>query len=343
MKFRVPDIVLGVFLTVAVFATGMLFGSSYYAGPAAKNQSQHTETAAQSGDASKPLAEGRANDGHAKQHKEEKSEFWSAKLTDWLLAVFTFFLVAFTYRLWKSTEKLWLAGEKQIAVAQDSVDAAMFSAEAAGRSAGAAERSSTSDRAWLFVKITSRGVITRNGSSGFLVRAEYQVENFGKTPATITKLDTHLFWNIGSGPEPDPISDTASREDWTSILCDKDTHAILPSGPISRHSPNSQTVIPANHFVLRAQQILNVEGTFCFLRTLDIPEDAPRQFHSSCRIRAPDGTISTVLCGDFWLYVLMKYKDIYGFDRETSYFTKIFSTNVAQPVEQRHQKYNYWN
>jgi hypothetical protein len=112
MKFRVPDIVLGAFLTVAVFAMGMLFASSYQPGPSAKNQSQQSETAAKNSDASKPPVAEYSKEGQAAQHKEEKSEFWSAKLTDWLLAVFTLFLVAFTAALVRSTNRLWIASRE---------------------------------------------------------------------------------------------------------------------------------------------------------------------------------------------------------------------------------------
>jgi hypothetical protein len=98
MKVRSHEVFLGCFLTVAVFAVGMLFASSYQPSPAAKNPSQQSETAAQNRDASKPFLADHARDGQTTQHKEEKSEFWSAKLTDWLLAAFTALLVAASRR-----------------------------------------------------------------------------------------------------------------------------------------------------------------------------------------------------------------------------------------------------
>jgi hypothetical protein len=116
MKFRLPEIVLGSFLTVAVFAVGMLFASSYQPSPAAKNQSQQSEPAGQN---RAGPATSHANDGQAAQHKEEKNEFWSAKLTDWLLAVFTFFLVAFTGALVRSTNRLWKAALDQARVSEN--------------------------------------------------------------------------------------------------------------------------------------------------------------------------------------------------------------------------------
>jgi hypothetical protein len=44
----------------------------------------------------------------------EHGEFWTAKLTDWLLALFTLALVFFTRELVRSTNRLWEAGEKQM-------------------------------------------------------------------------------------------------------------------------------------------------------------------------------------------------------------------------------------
>lgn len=115
-KPRFPEVLLGILLAVAIFAMGMLFAPSYQPSPAAKNQSQQTEATAQDHAGSKPsTAEStKADQGHEKQ--ESKSAFWSAKLTDWLLAALTGLLVLFTYRLWKSTDKLWTAGEKQIEI-----------------------------------------------------------------------------------------------------------------------------------------------------------------------------------------------------------------------------------
>jgi amino acid permease len=86
------------------------------------------------------------------------SEFFSAKLTDWLLAILTFFLVLFTYRLWRSTDKLWAAGEKQIAVARDSADAAKSAADAAKLNAQAVI---DAERAFIFIILKSRaGAVT---------------------------------------------------------------------------------------------------------------------------------------------------------------------------------------
>jgi hypothetical protein len=178
MKFRPYEIFLGCFLTVAIFAMGMLFESSYQPSPAAKNQSQQAEPATQNHDTGIPPVTNHAKDGQTTQHKEEKSEFWSAKLTDWLLAAFTALLVAFTYRLWKSTDKLWIAGERQIGVAE--------------RSATVAERALTDiERPYLFIfNISALRRIEEaydfdEEQTYNLLRVTYSVANYGKIPAII--------------------------------------------------------------------------------------------------------------------------------------------------------------
>jgi hypothetical protein len=45
---------------------------------------------------------------------KDNDEFLSAKLTDWLLALFTLALVIFTRELVRSTNRLWEAGERQL-------------------------------------------------------------------------------------------------------------------------------------------------------------------------------------------------------------------------------------
>ena len=124
MKFRIPEVLFGSLLAVAIFAMGMLFASSYNPGPSGNSHGQQAETAAQNSHGGKAAAVDDAKSSQNHKQQEGNSEFWTAKLTDWLLAIFTALLVAFTYRLWKSTDKLWLAGEKQIVAAQMSAEAA---------------------------------------------------------------------------------------------------------------------------------------------------------------------------------------------------------------------------
>jgi hypothetical protein len=126
------------------------------------------------------------------------NEFFSAKLTDWLLAILTFFLVLFTYRLWRSTDKLWGAGEKQIAVARDSADAAKEAADAAKLNALAVINA---ERAHLYVIVTQHNVcdvISAGGGSRYSEAnakermtpptLSYTLKNYGKTPALVEDI-----------------------------------------------------------------------------------------------------------------------------------------------------------
>jgi hypothetical protein len=181
MRFRTHELFLGAFLAVAVFAVGMLFASSYDRGPAAKSQGQQT---AQNGDGGKSAAAPRAESGQGHEAAESKSEFWSAKLTDWLLALLTGLLVLFTYRLWKSTDRLWAAGEKQIGVAD--------------RSATAAERALTElERPYIYISNVGRleAAEIEEGSEfdgDAILSVPYSTANYGKIPAIITQVDASL-------------------------------------------------------------------------------------------------------------------------------------------------------
>jgi len=112
MRFRVPEIFLGFFLAVAVFAAGMLFSNQIR--PATTYQTDNAGTAQQHHTGKSDAADGSKDQGSSEGH----GEFWSAKLTDWLLAALTFFLALFTYRLWKSTDKLWETAEADTRIIQ---------------------------------------------------------------------------------------------------------------------------------------------------------------------------------------------------------------------------------
>jgi hypothetical protein len=93
----------------------------------------------------------------------EHSEFWNAKLTDWLLAAFTLALVVFTRELVRSTNRLWDAGERQ--------REAMVEANVAGQ------------RAWLAASVGIKGDLSRDANGAISVPIFVKVTNLGKTPA----------------------------------------------------------------------------------------------------------------------------------------------------------------
>jgi hypothetical protein len=180
MKFRLHEIVLGALLTVAVFAMGMLFSPSHQPSPAGKYQSQQTERAAQDREASKPSAAEGAKAGQDHPQQDDKSEFWSAKLTDWLLAIFTFFLVTFTGGLWWSTSRLWIATK----IAADAAQVA-------------AEHIPIVEGAYVHALVEGNVIDKRLNSIGDDVSSpeiplEITLSNFGKTPAFVNHVSARL-------------------------------------------------------------------------------------------------------------------------------------------------------
>ncbi len=190
-------------IVLALFSCWIIgFGlvASYHPGPSAKHQSQQAETVAQDREASKPAAVNRAQSGESHDQQESKGEFWTAKLTDWLLAGFTFFLMLFTYRLWKSTDKLWVAGEKQIAVAHEAAEAAKLNAEAL----------ISSERAHLFIIVVNNNLFDALRGSYWYLRVrndttlldhrmqprpelEFIIKNTGRTAAIMQDISYQLI------------------------------------------------------------------------------------------------------------------------------------------------------
>jgi hypothetical protein len=93
----------------------------------------------------------------------QHGEFWNAKLTDWLLAVFTLALVLFTRELVQSTNRLWDAGERQ--------REAMMAANVAAQ------------RAWLTASVGIKGDLHRSANGSISVPIFIKITNLGKTPA----------------------------------------------------------------------------------------------------------------------------------------------------------------
>jgi hypothetical protein len=88
------------------------------------------------------------------------AEFWSAKLTDWLLAAFSLALAIFTWLLYRATAGMWGAtqelrnfAEEQSRDMKASIAVANAAARAAQKSADVAERALIStERAFVFLK-----------------------------------------------------------------------------------------------------------------------------------------------------------------------------------------------
>jgi hypothetical protein len=125
----------------------------------------------------------------------DHSELWSAKLTDWLPAVFTLALAIFTQRLYQATVGMWDAtkelrnfAEEQSRDMKASIAATHQTAEAAKSSAETAERSFTLlERPYVIpdnvghLESTIR-VGNRTDSTSF------RIGNYGKVPAIVHRV-----------------------------------------------------------------------------------------------------------------------------------------------------------
>lgn len=185
VNFRPHEVFLGVFLTIAVFAMGTLFAPWHQPGPTLN------------------------------------SEFWTAKLTDWLLAALTALLVLFTYRLWKSTEKLWSAGEKQIEVSGKMAEVADRQLAIVGLQTDIQQKQHAVGRLQYFAthrpRLRVRHVTIKNGEvmkdqtfffdhdakiGGYLV-----VVNGGGSPADIIETRYRIFATRTGLPPEAPYDD----------------------------------------------------------------------------------------------------------------------------------------
>jgi hypothetical protein len=133
---------------------------------------------------------------HPEQSENEGTEFWPSffgvrlKITDSLLAGFTFGLLIFTGLLWRSTDKLWTAGERQLKLAAETsaaqsrdMKASIAAAVTSANNATVANRiaSTTAEhqlRAYFTIELTKTVV-----EVGVIPKAEILLRNVGATPA----------------------------------------------------------------------------------------------------------------------------------------------------------------
>lgn len=164
-RFRVPDIFLGCFLTIAVFAAGMLFKRDEQPSSPAQAVEEH-ET---SGERSKPESPDSELTGSTWLTKDAAGFF-----TFGLMVVGIGQALLFYFQL-----RYMLIGMRDATVA---AQAAKLSAEAAIKSAYVSERALTElERPWLFA--FGIKVVPINQLGEWTV--EFTVANFGKMPAII--------------------------------------------------------------------------------------------------------------------------------------------------------------
>jgi hypothetical protein len=178
MRFRMPELFLGAFLAVAIFAMGMLFVASYQKDQSSQYPAQNADAAPKNKATRNPATPDGTNPGQRHEQQEAKSEFWSAKLSDWALVAFTGLLVLFTYRLWQSTDKLWAAGEKQIHIALRTAQAAV---------GVEIPRLFVSDLQFQQPEVGNLGAHLQ------FPRISISVKNFGRTPAFLGQQSSELL------------------------------------------------------------------------------------------------------------------------------------------------------
>jgi hypothetical protein len=167
LRFRIPELFLGCFLTVAVFAAGVLFSAQY------------SHQSAQSPAAEKPQ--------QATSGKSEPKGFWEGVTTD-PVAAFTLCLV-FVGGL---QAYLFL---RQLKIINESIGPAKEAAEAAKVAARAATDALRDyERPWVFVELDPR--LHQDGPDAY---ALFSIVNHGRFPATVTECS--IFLGYGD-PEP---------------------------------------------------------------------------------------------------------------------------------------------
>jgi hypothetical protein len=175
-RFRTPELFLGCFLTVAVFATGMLF----------VNWPQPQQiTQAQTAD--KPAA--------SSAQKENPKSFWQKVAAD-PVAAFTlclvgiaaaqaaFFVVQLTYM------RVGMEDARKVATA------AKVSADAALKSANAAEAALiANDRAWISIRADPIGPLVFEKDQ-IHIGIGFDLKNVGKSPATHLEIQAKLCADV---------------------------------------------------------------------------------------------------------------------------------------------------
>jgi len=172
LKANIPEIILGVFLAIAVFVMGTAFESFRYAPSNIQTQQS-------------------ANNGGTKI----TADYVPDKITDWLLVILNFFLVSSTLLLW------W--------VTKTAADATKKAAEAAAVSAGSI---AVVERAYVYPVIVGHGAIgdcIKNARIFYegdpskddkpadeTAEITFKFKNFGKTPALLKTA----FAGLGVAP-----------------------------------------------------------------------------------------------------------------------------------------------
>lgn len=204
----------------ATWVAGFVYiaASSQHPSPSAKHKSEQSARPDQENNATPPAAKYDRSGGESHEQQKEKGEFWSAKLTDWLLAVLTFFLALFTYQLWKSTEKLWASTKATVELAREEFTA------------------THRPRIVIYEMQTHSG----DGSTAD-GRVHFRYVNVGDTDAFVTSISSVILWTdkglVRAGVEPRshnvirrPIHVPSGNNGYAISIDDVDTIKLIQSG-----------------------------------------------------------------------------------------------------------------
>lgn len=204
----------------------------------------------------KKASDQKEKEKHTKAHIWFSKFMCEAKITDFLVAIFTYFLFVVTYELARITKKLWEAGEKQTAlINKSSISQAIQTRAAireAKRSADAAMAAIGSDRAWICFDKLGQGQFTNGNidgvaeSEGILFWCEWK--NKGRTPAI--QNEAHIGFKIIPFSDNTPPSFEEELEEIPSNT--------VPIGPDCLISSAKQAIGEAqrNAFVSRQTAII---------------------------------------------------------------------------------------
>ena len=253
---------------------------------------------------------------------------WLSAISNWLeshngaiTAIGTIAIAAFTWRLWFSTKRLWEEAVKAGKTAEEAADAAQGTAKAV-------QALVTGNRARIFIEYISTSRVKRHHNpDNYMMEVKFRIKNYGFTPAVIDMIELDAYWIDGNEIyEPDP----SIEEHKIFRQIDVDGFGDPPNTflPIQNHvggripsvtNWEHQTIIGSDH------GSCNVTVNFTFRR------------HNIVETNRTDGRIS----GEIWFHCVVRYRDIYGVDRETGYYTEIGAVTWA-PSKSLNDKYNYW-
>lgn len=240
-------------------------------------------------------------------------------LSTLVIAMFTIVLAIATGFLFWSSEKVAEAALKQAEASGKQVVAMQGQLDEIKRQSNAIERSSTAGRAYVFAKIPipNHAPITKLPPLQLSLTLDFAIENFGQTPAVITKLETHILLaksplDINDAPEPHSTAFFELIENSKHPASSQRADLLLTFNQNGR----DPIVIPAN------SQTIPLRQMFLFRRPLQVESPIVPNSHGA------------------WFYCSISYKDIFGFERETVYYVGMFGAGIQLP---KNPNYNRWN